>query len=569
MRITILIASVLALACPIRAQQTTPPLERDEVLGRLAAGESASYIAHLVKSYGLSFVPDGEYLNLIRLAGGEGVLLERLSASYPTERHSVGERHEPSIAHLARCAELEQTGANGKAESECKAAVDDDPSDPWRLLALSRCLYREKKSVEAETFARRALSVAPGLIEAEDRINVILPNRDEFVQVERLVAEQLGSGHILFALVRPEGPTEHDLLMPQQAPFQDQEQELIRLTTIAPELALTHVLSANLALADNRKEEAVREMLEAIRLEPANGDFHDLLSRLYGLEGRREDSVAEAREAARAEAANSIRDLQLGRLLEDTDLDGAAEAFVAGLKKEPTDYTLHAELIDVYRKQGNRRGTIAEYRRHLFVSPEPGEIFERSNLADLLEGEGELEAAETECETVIREDTGKIAAVYVYNTLGNVRYDQGRFEESIDFYRTAIAIRPDWEPSHYHLANALIKTQNIDGAIEEFRVAIELDPEEPDARNNLAWLYATSSNPYRNASAALEQAQRAVELSEGRNPAFLDTLAEALLINGQYNEALKTEEKALSFAPGNVEYQRRIAKFRQAASRPR
>ena len=63
---------------------------------------------------------------------------------------------------------------------------------------------------------------------------------------------------------------------------------------------------------------------------------------------------------------------------------------------------------------------------------------------------------------------------------------------------------------------------------------------------------------------ALELARKAVT-ADPTNAAFVDTLAEALLLNGKEQEALDTERKAVALAPENLELQGRLARFREAA----
>jgi TPR repeat protein len=74
---------------------------------------------------------------------------------------------------------------------------------------------------------------------------------------------------------------------------------------------------------------------------------------------------------------------------------------------------------------------------------------------------------------------------------------------------------------------------------------------DADSLNNAAWEYATSADPaIRNPAAALECARKAVNLQPDHpNPNHLDTLAEALYINGQPEEAVKTEQQAIALAP--------------------
>jgi Flp pilus assembly protein TadD len=52
----------------------------------------------------------------------------------------------------------------------------------------------------------------------------------------------------------------------------------------------------------------------------------------------------------------------------------------------------------------------------------------------------------------------------------------------------------------------------------------------------------------RNGAQALKLAERAVRLSEGRNPVYLDTLAMAYAEVGRFPEAIATAHKALDLA---------------------
>ena len=60
-----------------------------------------------------------------------------------------------------------------------------------------------------------------------------------------------------------------------------------------------------------------------------------------------------------------------------------------------------------------------------------------------------------------------------------------------------------------------------------------------------AWLLATSPESSSSSGAeAVQLAQRAVELSDGDEPTYLDTLAAACARVGRFADAVKTAEKA-------------------------
>ena len=95
-------------------------------------------------------------------------------------------------------------------------------------------------------------------------------------------------------------------------------------------------------------------------------------------------------------------------------------------------------------------------------------------------------------------------------------------------YQAALRIRPDDANAHYHLGVALVSGGRTGEAIEHFQAALKINPDYSPALNNLAWLRATSPEAsIRNGKEAIELAQRAVRLSDGRTPDFLETLAAA------------------------------------------
>lgn len=71
---------------------------------------------------------------------------------------------------------------------------------------------------------------------------------------------------------------------------------------------------------------------------------------------------------------------------------------------------------------------------------------------------------------------------------------------------------------------------------------------------------------FRDAQAALDHAQRAVELTQWKEASFIDTLAEAHFVNGHYQQAVDIQRKALAIEPGNPELQAHMARYRKAAA---
>lgn len=89
-------------------------------------------------------------------------------------------------------------------------------------------------------------------------------------------------------------------------------------------------------------------------------------------------------------------------------------------------------------------------------------------------------------------------------------------------------------------------------ALKDHADALAANPKDPALYNNLAWLYATAGDArVLDPAKSLEYARKAAELSGGNSAEILDTLARAYFINGQIDEAIEAEGRALKLMPGN------------------
>ena len=99
-----------------------------------------------------------------------------------------------------------------------------------------------------------------------------------------------------------------------------------------------------------------------------------------------------------------------------------------------------------------------------------------------------------------------------------------------------------------------------------WRQAIQIDPNQSEALNNVAWALATSSDDrVRNGAEAVTLAERAAQLTEYKQPGILDTLAVAYAEAGRFQDARDTLQKAadLATAAGNEKLRRDILAHRQ------
>jgi tetratricopeptide (TPR) repeat protein len=193
------------------------------------------------------------------------------------------------------------------------------------------------------------------------------------------------------------------------------------------------------------------------------------------------------------------------------------------------------------------------------------------------------------------------------NNVGIVLWAQGKLDDAISHFESALKIRSQNAPAQDNLAKALLEKgdlaqallharklvelqpENLEGrnilgtivfqegevkdAVTEWENVLAIDPDNGNAASNLAWVYATySGESIRNGERAVELAERALRLSGAKNALIFRTLAAAYAERGRFELAIATAERGreLALTQGNValagEFDTNIALYR--AGRP-
>jgi tetratricopeptide (TPR) repeat protein len=135
-----------------------------------------------------------------------------------------------------------------------------------------------------------------------------------------------------------------------------------------------------------------------------------------------------------------------------------------------------------------------------------------------------------------------------YN-FGSVLFQEGRIDEAIEHWQKALAIQPRDAGVYNSLGNAFLKKGLATQAIVEYEHALHIAPQDPLAGNNLAWVLTTSSDgSIRDGAKAVVLAEQAVQLSGGRDPNYLRTLAAAYAETGRFSEAIEAARQGMEIA---------------------
>jgi Zn-dependent protease with chaperone function len=141
--------------------------------------------------------------------------------------------------------------------------------------------------------------------------------------------------------------------------------------------------------------------------------------------------------------------------------------------------------------------------------------------------------------------------------------DRAKLKFSRKILEQQAAKQPDNPTYHFTLGNIYYEEGNLKKAEAQFKRALDLNPEDPEILNNLAWLYATADvEELRKPAEALRLSQKAARISP--KPHILDTLGESYFVNGRYEEAVRALEAAVSAGTDNpAYYAEQLKKFKQ------
>ena len=216
----------------------------------------------------------------------------------------------------------------------------------------------------------------------------------------------------------------------------------------------------------------------------------------------------------------------------------------ATIAKNPECFMAHNNLGAFLLQRGRTDEAIAHFQKVLEIQPENPNV--HNNLGFALLQKGRLEEAIAHCQKAVAIEPDNPDA---HLTLGGALLQRGRADEAMAHYQEGLRIRPDNVDGHNILGGLLLQKGRVREAITHFQRALELRPNHQLAENNLAWVLATSPEPsLRNGSKAMALAQQAVQLSGGRNPAIIGTLAAAYAEAGRFAEALANAQYAMQLA---------------------
>ena len=142
-----------------------------------------------------------------------------------------------------------------------------------------------------------------------------------------------------------------------------------------------------------------------------------------------------------------------------------------------------------------------------------------------------------------------------YYSIGNELVKKGRLAKGIDFYRSALRLKPQFSDVHNNLGVALARTGNLDKAVNHFLIALQIKPNYAEAHNNLGVTLRSKGQ--------LPEANRHYREALRLDPAYAEAynnLGLLLMQQGKLEEALIFFKKSLENEPDFINARENLKK---------
>jgi tetratricopeptide (TPR) repeat protein len=240
---------------------------------------------------------------------------------------------------------------------------------------------------------------------------------------------------------------------------------------------------ADALLNHGRYDDAIKEYREALRLNPGNVLVLSDLGKALVKQGRPAEGIEHFRAVLRTNPNDADAYYNVGiAFAQQGQSEQAIEAYQNVLRLEPHNNQAHNNLGAVYRNQGRNEEAAGEFRSAL--QQNPADALAAFNLASVLEQLGRLDEANGAARIALRiapQDADN------HSLLAGVLVKQGKLSEAMQECREAARLQPT-AAAYNNLALVLSLQGDREGAVQALRKALEIDPNNADARKNIGSL---------------------------------------------------------------------------------
>jgi tetratricopeptide (TPR) repeat protein len=166
------------------------------------------------------------------------------------------------------------------------------------------------------------------------------------------------------------------------------------------------------------------------------------------------------------------------------------------------------------------------------------------NRGELRQQQGQLAEAIEDYDRALELRPGDRAALV---SRGQAYFGLGKNALALADFGEAIRVDPKHSAAYIHRGTTLVEVGRYAEAARDFKAAIRIDVQNPAAYQAAAWMMSTCPDPqFRDPRLAVPTAQKAIELNDGQDYRYQETLAAAYAAAGQFERAVATQKKVVA-----------------------
>ncbi len=336
-----------------------------------------------------------------------------------------------------------------------------------------------------------------------------------------------------------------------------------------PKMAKAHLALARVLTELGNQEQATKYWLEAIALEQEGirAEEYLVLGRNLASKGKQNSAISCYRRAIEQQPDLTEASLALGELLTELgQVKQAIDCYLQGLKQQHHPQ-LYFRLGNLYQAKQQWSQAAICYQQATQYDGEHGAAYHQ--LAEIFSHQEKWSQAVSAYRQAIRLNPD---FSWSYNNLGYALIQLKQWSEAVPIYQQAIKLNPDFPWSYYNLAEAYGKLKQWSQAISLYQQAIEIQHDLPLAQQKLGdALYQRSQQDRQQALEhfllAIEQDpqnpeayHRALAI-DNHNLALYLKLGDVLAESGKPDEAQVIYQMAEQIQPKNSDVLGRLSEF--------
>jgi len=277
-------------------------------------------------------------------------------------------------------------------------------------------------------------------------------------------------------------------------------------------------------------------------------------------------------------------------------LDLASADFTEALKRAPKFIIALENRAAAYSLQNLNKLALDDWNE--VIVQDPGNAPARIRRAKIFIDQKQLDKAHADLSAVLKDDPKNVAVLI---DRGQLLVDMNKADDALADFSAALALQPTSAETYLarsqlytdkkEYGKALVDadealklvptyveacvargwnrflTGEFEKASDDFAKAIEMSPKNPAAYNSQAWLWATCpSDKFRDGKKAVDFAQKALDLTQSKDPTIMDTQAAAFAESGDFAQAARVQEqvvRTLGEGPGAADAAARLELYRK------